>query len=123
LLIQVVLETEVSNARSLSLYGRLGFIRESRLFRYYLNGSDAFRLKLYLERPDGPNQNNQGNTEDGGEQIQETANSIKNHKEHLNNNDAENISRLPKAEEENQQQSTFSAPLQSTPSSSSSTHL
>lgn len=47
---EVVLETEVSNAQSLSLYGRLGFVRESRLFRYYLNGSDAFRLKLYLER-------------------------------------------------------------------------
>ena len=46
----MVLETEVSNAQSLSLYGRLGFVRESRLFRYYLNGSDAFRLKLYLER-------------------------------------------------------------------------
>lgn len=47
---EVILETEVSNARSLSLYGRIGFIRELRLFRYYLNGSDAFRLKLYLDQ-------------------------------------------------------------------------
>lgn len=53
---KVVLETEVSNASALSLYGQLGFIRESRLFRYYLNGSDAFRLKLYLERPNRPKQ-------------------------------------------------------------------
>ncbi|KAL3094835.1 hypothetical protein niasHS_006130 [Heterodera schachtii] len=47
---EVLLETEVSNARSLSLYGRLGFIRDARLYRYYLNGGDAFRLKLFLEQ-------------------------------------------------------------------------
>uniref|UniRef100_A0A914LTF1 N-acetyltransferase domain-containing protein n=2 Tax=Meloidogyne incognita group TaxID=654580 RepID=A0A914LTF1_MELIC len=45
---EIVLETEASNNNSLSLYARLGFIRESRLFRYYMSGSDAFRLKLYL---------------------------------------------------------------------------
>ncbi|KAL7079795.1 hypothetical protein ACQ4LE_001434 [Meloidogyne hapla] len=45
---EIVLETEASNNTSLSLYARLGFIRESRLFRYYMSGSDAFRLKLYL---------------------------------------------------------------------------
>ncbi len=31
---------------SLKLYERLGFCREERLIRYYLNNSDAFRLSL-----------------------------------------------------------------------------
>ena len=43
---QVVLETEFDNAAALSLYESLGFIREKRLFRFYLNGKDAFRLIL-----------------------------------------------------------------------------
>jgi peptide alpha-N-acetyltransferase len=30
----------------LALYESLGFIREKRLFRFYLNGKDAFRLIL-----------------------------------------------------------------------------
>jgi ribosomal protein S18 acetylase RimI-like enzyme len=41
---QVVLETEVTNAAALRLYGKLGFAREERLLKYYLNGVDAFRL-------------------------------------------------------------------------------
>lgn len=45
---EVVLETEASNGAALSLYQRLGFIRDKRLQRYYLNGGDAFRLKLIL---------------------------------------------------------------------------
>ncbi|EJW82615.1 N-acetyltransferase 12, partial [Wuchereria bancrofti] len=44
----VVLETEVTNSDALRLYSNLGFIREKRLFRYYLNGVDAYRLKLFL---------------------------------------------------------------------------
>lgn len=44
----VVLETEVSNEKSLGFYASLGFIRDKRLKSYYLNGSDAFRLKLLL---------------------------------------------------------------------------
>ncbi|KAI3420963.1 hypothetical protein GPALN_014590 [Globodera pallida] len=67
---EVVLETEVTNARSLSLYGRLGFIRDARLSRYYLNGGDAFRLKLFLEqadeRPDGTSVADGVNTLEGG---------------------------------------------------------
>uniref|UniRef100_A0A914YRF0 N-acetyltransferase domain-containing protein n=1 Tax=Panagrolaimus superbus TaxID=310955 RepID=A0A914YRF0_9BILA len=43
---EVMLEAEVTNKSALILYDRLGFIRERRLYRYYLNGSDAFRLKL-----------------------------------------------------------------------------
>ncbi|KAF9264635.1 acyl-CoA N-acyltransferase [Marasmius fiardii PR-910] len=43
---EVVLETEYDNFAALSLYESLGFIREKRLFRFYLNGKDAFRLAL-----------------------------------------------------------------------------
>ena len=46
--LQVVLETEVSNTAALRLYENLGFVRDKRLFRYYLNGVDALRLKLWL---------------------------------------------------------------------------
>jgi hypothetical protein len=43
---QIVLETEVDNAPALGLYASLGFIREKRLYRFYMNGKDAFRLVL-----------------------------------------------------------------------------
>jgi len=45
---QVVLETEITNQAALRLYENLGFVRDKRLFRYYLNGVDALRLKLWL---------------------------------------------------------------------------
>ena len=45
---EVVLETEITNEPALRLYENLGFVRDKRLFRYYLNGVDAFRLKLWL---------------------------------------------------------------------------
>ena len=45
---EVALEAEVSNAGALRLYQKLGFIRDKRLHRYYLSGSDAYRLKLLL---------------------------------------------------------------------------
>ncbi|XP_022214259.1 N-alpha-acetyltransferase 30 [Drosophila obscura] len=45
----VVLEAEYSNTAALALYESLGFIREQRLFKYYMNGVDAFRLKLWLK--------------------------------------------------------------------------
>uniref|UniRef100_A0A158P732 N-terminal methionine N(alpha)-acetyltransferase NatC n=1 Tax=Angiostrongylus cantonensis TaxID=6313 RepID=A0A158P732_ANGCA len=48
---EVVLETEVLNVNAQRLYNNLGFIREKRLMRYYLNGGDAFRLKLFLSPP------------------------------------------------------------------------
>lgn len=44
----IVLETELSNKPALALYQSLGFIRERRFLRYYLNGMDAFHLKLML---------------------------------------------------------------------------
>ncbi|KAF9480660.1 acyl-CoA N-acyltransferase, partial [Pholiota conissans] len=43
---EIVLETEYDNFAALSLYESLGFIREKRLYRFYLNGKDAFRLVL-----------------------------------------------------------------------------
>ncbi|XP_034239664.1 N-alpha-acetyltransferase 30-like [Thrips palmi] len=46
---EVVLESEITNSPALRLYENLGFVRDKRLFRYYLNGVDAFRLKLWLK--------------------------------------------------------------------------
>lgn len=43
---EVVLETEADNLTALALYEGLGFIREKRLHRFYLNGKDSFRLVL-----------------------------------------------------------------------------
>lgn len=45
---QVVLEAEVTNKAALGLYANLGFVRDKYLHRYYLNGADAYRLKLWL---------------------------------------------------------------------------
>jgi len=45
---EIVLETEYDNYAALSLYESLGFIREKRLHRFYLNGKDAFRLVLAI---------------------------------------------------------------------------
>lgn len=47
-----MLETEYDNFAALSLYESLGFIREKRLHRFYLNGKDAFRLVLVVPPPD-----------------------------------------------------------------------
>ncbi|VDM46997.1 unnamed protein product [Toxocara canis] len=49
--ISVVLETEVTNLNAIRPYTNLSFVREKRLFRYYLNGVDAFRLNLFLTSP------------------------------------------------------------------------
>ncbi|CAF2989441.1 unnamed protein product [Rotaria sp. Silwood2] len=46
---EIVLEAEVTNHAALNLYENLGFLREKRLYRYYLNGVDAYRLKLWLK--------------------------------------------------------------------------
>lgn len=45
---EIVLETEDSNLASLSLYEKLGFARDKFLPNYYLNGSAAYRLKLWI---------------------------------------------------------------------------
>ncbi|KAK9846812.1 hypothetical protein WJX84_008589 [Apatococcus fuscideae] len=51
---EVVLEAETTNHAALALYQNLGFIRDKRLHRYYLSGTDAFRLKLLLPLPPEP---------------------------------------------------------------------
>lgn len=43
---EICLETEVDNAMALRLYESRGFIRTKRLYRYYLNTNDAYRLLL-----------------------------------------------------------------------------
>lgn len=45
---EAVLETEITNLGALRLYEGLGFVRDKRLHRYYLNGNDAFRLKVWF---------------------------------------------------------------------------
>ncbi|GAA5940797.1 hypothetical protein JCM3775_004904 [Rhodotorula graminis] len=45
---EVVLETEADNAAALAFYSKMGFVREKRLHRFYLNGKDAYRLRLDL---------------------------------------------------------------------------
>lgn len=45
---EVVLETEVTNGGALNLYTKLGFSKNERLNKYYLNGVDAYRLKLWF---------------------------------------------------------------------------
>ncbi|TMW59667.1 hypothetical protein Poli38472_004736 [Pythium oligandrum] len=46
---EVMLETEIANKGAIRLYENLGFVRDERLVRYYLNNGDAFRLKLWLQ--------------------------------------------------------------------------
>ena len=45
---EVVLEAECSNKIALEFYRKLGFRRDKYLARYYMNGSDAYRLKYYF---------------------------------------------------------------------------
>ncbi|KAH9626141.1 hypothetical protein KSS87_006819 [Heliosperma pusillum] len=67
---EVTLEAEVTNKGALALYGRLGFIRAKRLFRYYLNGVDAFRLKLLFPRPEShPSFHNLADRDEQGDQV------------------------------------------------------
>ena len=46
---EIALETEESNTAAVKLYESLGFLRSKKLHRYYLNGSSAYRLLLYLK--------------------------------------------------------------------------
>lgn len=47
---EVMLETEVVNIPAISLYENMGFIRSKRLYRYYMNQHDAFRLILPINK-------------------------------------------------------------------------
>jgi hypothetical protein len=42
---------QITNSGALRLYEGLGFVRDKRLHRYYLNGNDAFRLKVWFKPP------------------------------------------------------------------------
>lgn len=46
---EVVLETELANTAALKLYAKLGFVRDKLMRRYYLNGGDAYRLKVWFQ--------------------------------------------------------------------------
>ena len=48
-IMQIALETEVTNTAAMKLYERLGFLRSKRLHRYYLNGNSAFRFLLLIK--------------------------------------------------------------------------
>lgn len=48
---EAALEAETVNAGALAMYQSLGFICDKRLDRYYLSGTDAFRLKLLFVKP------------------------------------------------------------------------
>lgn len=50
---ECVLETEVTNDGALALYRSMGFVKEKRLHKYYLNGNDAYRLKFLFKLPEG----------------------------------------------------------------------
>lgn len=45
---EIMLETEVENKIALKLYEGMGFLRVKRMYRYYLNEGDAFKLILPL---------------------------------------------------------------------------
>ena len=65
---EAALEAEATNAAALRLYEGLGFLRDKRLARYYLNGADAFRLKLRL-----PRREEEEEVEEEGEEVTEEA--------------------------------------------------
>jgi len=50
---ECVLEAEATNKAALGLYKNMGFVKEKRLHKYYLNGNDAFRLKYLFKLPEG----------------------------------------------------------------------
>jgi peptide alpha-N-acetyltransferase len=64
---EAALEAEATNAAALRLYEGLGFLRDKRLARYYLNGADAFRLKLRLPRKEEGEEEEMREAEVGGE--------------------------------------------------------
>eukprot|EP00842_Homolaphlyctis_polyrhiza_P001213 jgi/Hompol1/2092/HPOL_003558-RA len=61
---EVVLETELSNTAAQALYERLGFVKDKRMYRYYMNGSDAFRLKYWFDKDPSTAQSKAGSSAD-----------------------------------------------------------
>ena len=56
----VGLETPITNDRALTLYTSLGFVKTKYLERYYMDGSNAIRLKLWLQPPQTVEQEEEG---------------------------------------------------------------
>lgn len=50
---EITLETEVKNAAALKLYESFGFCRVKRLYKYYMNTDDAYRLILPITEKSG----------------------------------------------------------------------
>ena len=70
---EVGLEAESTNGGALGLYEKLGFVRDDKLGRYYLNGGDAFRLRLWID-PELRQQEDQEDDKEGDQpeqQVQE----------------------------------------------------
>lgn len=44
----IQLESEVSNKAALSLYSAFGFLRDTRLLKYYYHGNDAYKVVMNL---------------------------------------------------------------------------
>lgn len=49
---ECVLEAEICNEAAVSLYCKLGFVKTVYLNNYYINGSDAVRLRYFFRNPD-----------------------------------------------------------------------
>lgn len=50
---EIMLETEVENKAALNLYESMGFMRVKRMFRYYMNQGDAFKLIFPMTEKSG----------------------------------------------------------------------
>ena len=73
---EVFLEAEITNQGALKLYARLGFVREKRMERYYMNGNDAFNLLLWFPKRDKKSaENSSENKEEEEKQSSEDNNS------------------------------------------------
>ena len=71
----ILIETEVTNLAALGLYESFGFIRDKRMAAYYLNGVDAYRLKLIVTHTDreeasGPDEDEELTQEEMQEMMQ-----------------------------------------------------
>ena len=49
---------QASNTGALALYEKLGFARDEKMTKYYLNGGDAYRLKLWIAKPPNLDEDN-----------------------------------------------------------------
>ena len=64
----IQLETERCNIAALNLYQKLGFSRTKLFKRYYMNGSDAYRMKFWIKLPHSPELEQQAPDQENGEE-------------------------------------------------------